>query len=153
MKKIIKVACAVLFSLYLLVLIYLLFFKPNDRFHDYTLLEYIKNSSNIIPFKTVAEYIEKLSSDQINTSSVIYNLVGNLILFAPMGFFVPILFKKISDFKKIALLSVVVILVVEVLQMCFMVGHFDIDDIILNTVGAFFGYGAYKLLSIEKLKI
>ena len=74
-------------------------------------------------------------------SIVIINLVTNLLLFAPMGFFIPLLFKdKITNIKQFIILIIILSLFVEILQFITYRGSTDIDDIILNTIGAIIIY-------------
>lgn len=70
----------------------------------------------------------------------------NLLLFVPLGFFLPILYQKFDQFGKIALAAFLVSLSVEVAQM-FGTGTSDVNDLITNTLGACLGFGIYKLLA------
>lgn len=70
----------------------------------------------------------------------------NVILFVPLGFFLPLLYKKYNHMKTVALTGFLFSLSVEIVQM-FDWGSSDINDLITNTVGACFGYWAYCLLS------
>ena len=93
--------------------------------------------SNIIPFATITDYISSLVSNEINTNIVIINFATNLLLFAPMGFFISILYSdRIKNIKQFAILMIVSALIVEVLQFITFRGSTDIDDVILNTIGS-----------------
>lgn len=70
----------------------------------------------------------------------------NLILFFPMGLFLPLLYKKYNRIGRVALTGFLFSLVIELIQM-FGRGATDINDLITNTLGAYFGYFAYKRLS------
>lgn len=67
----------------------------------------------------------------------------NVILFIPLGFFLPLLYKKYKRISKIALTSFLFSLSIEIVQM-FGRGSTDINDLITNTVGASLGYFIYK---------
>lgn len=109
-------------------------------------------TSNIIPFSTIIGYISGTISNDINTSIVIINLVTNLLLFAPMGFFIPILFQdKIKNIKQFIAMIIILTLLVEILQFITYRGSTDIDDIILNTIGASIVYMLMKTKVIKKL--
>lgn len=69
----------------------------------------------------------------------------NVILFVPLGFFLPILYEIIDSVKKILVIGFFISLTVEIVQM-FGCGTTDINDLITNTVGACVGYGIYKLV-------
>lgn len=65
-------------------------------------------------------------------------LVGNLVMFVPMGFFLPFVSKKINP-RNIFAFGILTPIVVEVLQP--IIGRsFDIDDVIMNFVGTIVGY-------------
>ena len=70
----------------------------------------------------------------------------NVVLFIPLGFFLPLLYKKYYRMKTVALTGFLLSLSVEIVQM-FDWGSTDVNDLITNTVGACFGYLAYCLLS------
>lgn len=72
--------------------------------------------------------------------------VLNVILFVPLGFFLPLLFRKYNSISRVALTGLLLSLAVELVQM-FGRGSTDIDDLITNAVGAVLGYFIYKLLS------
>lgn len=85
--------------------------------------------------------------------------VLNIILFVPMGLFLPILYEKYDKLGKIALLGFLLSLSVEIVQL-FGFGATDINDLITNTVGACLGYGLYKQLvkaipasTIEQIRV
>lgn len=68
-----------------------------------------------------------------------YNILGNIILFVPMGIFLRILFNKSSGDQKTLIVSSLISLAIEILQL--LAGRcFDVDDIILNIFGSLLGY-------------
>ena len=98
---------------------------------------HFENFSNLIPFKTIIGYIQRLINGTINSNIVLVNILGNLIAFAPTGFFIPVLFgEKIKSLIKFASLIAITVLIVEIIQFITFTGQLDVDDIILNTVGA-----------------
>lgn len=70
----------------------------------------------------------------------------NIILFVPLGFFLPLLYKNYHHIKTVALTGFLFSLAVEIVQM-FGWGSSDINDLMTNTVGACLGYILYCLLS------
>ena len=70
----------------------------------------------------------------------------NVILFVPLGFFLPLLYKKYHNIKAIALTGLLLSLAVEFVQM-FDWGSSDINDLMTNTAGACIGFLIYFLLS------
>lgn len=104
----------------------------------------IERRYNLYPMKTVLNYF--LHSNFFNFEILVVNLVGNVATFLPLGFFLPLLFKGVNRFWKLLLWTLVLITGVETVQFVFNVGIFDIDDIILNTIGSLIGYGCYRML-------
>ncbi len=82
----------------------------------------------------------------MNRDIPIKNLLGNFVLFLPMGIFLPILFKRLSIFKKYIITIILVLLLIEIIQAIIRLGSFDIDDLLLNLLGAILGFSIYKLL-------
>ena len=70
----------------------------------------------------------------------------NVVLFAPLGFFLPLLYKKYSHISTVALTGFLFSLSIEIVQM-FGRGATDINDLITNTVGACLGFFIYQLLN------
>lgn len=138
------------FALYAVYLIWLLFF--DNTFNrvgwqvDYA--TYIKLKTNFTPFLTVHRYLKNISNGN-QTGSAFLNLVGNLAAFAPLGFFGPALFRLMRK-PWIFIPSLLVILVgMEGLQLLLRVGSCDVDDVILNLIGAL---AVYLLLLIPPIK-
>lgn len=77
----------------------------------------------------------------------IINFLGNIGLFMPIGFGIPLLWKNIS-LKKLIIIAAAASLLIEVCQLPQARGT-DIDDIWINTLGAVLGYFIY----IEARKI
>lgn len=71
----------------------------------------------------------------------------NIILFFPLGFFLPLLYQKYNSLSKVLLHEFLFSLSIEITQM-FGFGTTDVNDLITNTVGACLGYGIYKLFNV-----
>lgn len=99
---------------------------------------------NLIPFKTINLYLDGF--DKLNFIIIFNNLMGNVLVFMPLGFFLPILFTKLRKIGWLTLVSFLCTAAVEVTQLIFKVGSFDVDDMILNTVGGVAGYLVYLLV-------
>lgn len=108
-------------------------------------LEVYLENNNLVPFKTITLYISR--QDRV----AIVNLLGNLVAFAPMGIFLPLLFKKQNKLKNFILTNIAIILTIESLQFLSLSGSFDIDDLILNLLGALLIYRLYKIRKINQL--
>ena len=84
-----------------------------------------------------------------DTTEYIKNSILNVILFMPMGFFMPVLWKEYDSLKKIASLGLILSVSIELLQI-FTFRLTDIDDIITNTTGAILGYLVFKFISAHE---
>ena len=70
-------------------------------------------------------------------------IVGNFLMFIPMGIMLPLVFKNINK-KNIFVVAILITLSIEILQP--IVGRsFDIDDIIMNFIGSIIGYLAVTI--------
>ncbi|MGG6309284.1 VanZ family protein [Paenibacillus macerans] len=76
--------------------------------------------------------------------------LGNFVAFIPFGIVIPLLFR--CRFIRFILLFMLSITLLETLQMLSRLGAFDIDDIIINTLGAAVGYGAQRIVTHDRDK-
>ena len=144
-KKLIKFFCLVCFLIYLLVLIYLLiFYEEYDRTMANRSYRY-----NLIPFAEIRRFW--VYRKQIGISQVISNLAGNVIGFVPFGMLLPAFSRRFRSAGLIGFLSFDVSLCIELIQLTFKVGIFDVDDIMMNTLGGLMGYGIFVILYYGRL--
>lgn len=90
--------------------------------------------ANLIPFFSV---IYALKS---GFPTAQYLIILNIFMFVPMGIFLPCVFKITDKLYRTVLISFVTTLTIEILQVLLPGRAFDIDDILLNTLGAAVGY-------------
>lgn len=79
-------------------------------------------------------------------SYAIRNILGNLVLLAPVGLLAPALWTRFRSWKTVLLLGLSISVSIELLQL--VVSSYrttDIDDVILNVTGTAVGYLCYKL--------
>lgn len=152
-KLILKVMGTLLFVIYGCVLIYFLFFAEGmgrRAGNDYSL--------NLVPFKEIKRFITHM--DVLGSEAVWMNIGGNIAAFIPFGFFVvPVagLYIKSESgvgeaFIKAVIMTFNISICVEVIQLISKVGSFDVDDLILNTLGGIIGAGVYALYSLAERK-
>ena len=93
---------------------------------------------NLEPFHTIRNYIRYYR----NTGSYVsvMNLLGNVLIMVPLGVLLPILFRGMRHFWTFLPLAAFVCVGVEYLQWRTATGAADVDDSILNFVGALLGY-------------
>lgn len=142
MRKWIKL----IFAIYLLVLVKVIIFKyPYEQLYAIAqtwrrdvILEGL-GTANFIPFKTVKMYIKyagKLNSFE--------NLAGNILVFVPFGILLPMIRNTKCNLMDVFANAMILVLGIEVFQLFSAFGAFDVDDIILNCLGAVLGYLIYK---------
>lgn len=108
---------------------------------------------NIVPFKVFSDTFHAISKSGLWDPFTI-NFLGNVLIFSPIGFFLPLLWQPFR-FWKTVLAGFLVSLFIETVQL-FLNRSSDVDDLWLNTVGAVAGFGIYKLVSkssIERFKL
>ncbi|MCM1052609.1 MAG: VanZ family protein [Ruminococcus sp.] len=167
-NKPMQIFLKIIFAVYIIVMINLTLFagfRNNGSFITIftylNKLDFIKETVNLIPFNTVMHFIKGFLNDTLDLSIVFYNLIGNIICLMPLGLFLPRIFKKFKKFRNYALAVFLASLFIETSQLLTVSGYFDIDDIILNTLGALivfplFNKGCLKelicVLMLEKKK-
>lgn len=97
---------------------------------------------NLLPLKVLFETYREVFIN-LNINYFIINFLGNIIMFMPIGFFIPLLW-EIPD-KKIIIVGFLFSLFIEVCQL-FLNRGTDVDDLILNTLGTILGLLVYKFL-------
>jgi glycopeptide antibiotics resistance protein len=121
------------FVVYSISLFYVVTFEDNNY-----------GTNNFIPFREITRY-------EFLSSYFIHNVVGNILLFVPFGFFVSSVIKSRKPFA-IIFVSLICSLTIEITQ--YLIGRtFDIDDIILNLAGCTLGYLVYLIIELLESKI
>lgn len=113
-------------------------------FHVVTFQDINYGVNNFVPFKEIFRY-------DIGTYKFIKNILGNILLFIPYGFFASYYLKN-RKFGTIAILTLIVSGTIETVQLY--IGRvFDIDDIILNFVGGVIGFLLFISLDAIQSKL
>ncbi|QNO13520.1 VanZ family protein [Alkalicella caledoniensis] len=100
-------------------------------------INYISN--NFIPFKTILETINQ-------GYGIRRALGGNLVLLMPLSIFLPLLSNKYMNISKITLIALTTSIGIELAQFTFSLflgfnyRMTNIDDVILNTIGALISF-------------
>lgn len=97
---------------------------------------------NAIPLKVLADTFFEVTQNG-NISYFIINFLGNIVMFMPFGFILPILYRQKG--RIVILSGFLLSLFIEISQLFLMRGT-DIDYLILNTLGVALGYLLYRLL-------
>lgn len=121
------------FLIYILCLFYVVTFQDVNW-----------STSNFIPFKEMFRY-------RLGSSLFFRNVIGNMIMFMPYGFFIGY-FLKLEKPISAFILSVITSTTIEITQLC--IGRvFDIDDIFLNIFGGVCGFYVWHILNKIQSKL
>lgn len=97
---------------------------------------------NLVLFKEIKRFIEYRK--ELGPFAVFTNLFGNILIFVPFGFFISVA-SKTRGFFMTLFYSFGLSLCVEVFQLVTKVGSFDVDDLLLNTIGGVLGYILFSI--------
>ena len=143
----IRIIGALLFLFYLTALCYFLFFSERyGRTAGENILRY-----NLQPFKEIRRFWGVRHT--MGWRVTLLNLAGNVAAFLPFGSIAPVLWKKMRHPAKICACGAGLSLCVEVLQLLTRLGSFDVDDILLNTLGAGLGYTLFAVCNRLRRRI
>ena len=116
------------FVLYSMILFYVVTFQDANY-----------GTNNFIPFKEIMRY-------EIGSSYFIHNVLGNILMFIPFGFFVSYIVSSKKPYY-ILIITFMTSIAIEGTQL--LIGRtFDVDDVLLNIIGGFFGYLIYLILQL-----
>ncbi len=158
-KQLVHGALSFSFVSYSALLLNFLFFESSfDRQHSLIFMQskdvvsdYLTDFLNLEPLSMILRYTNGYIIGTVSFERFLMNIIGNFILFMPFAFFLPVLFKKQKNFFVFFFTVAFLSFVAEFLQVIFMTGTGDIDDLILNTLGACFLFGILKTKAGKKL--
>lgn len=126
------------FVVYLVILIYwMLFGFGRTPQQDYMY--------NLSPFATIGQFLQ---FGQFATKVWVINLFGNIGVFVPFGVLMPAIFRMKP--LKVYGLFLVGLITLELTQLLSRRGSLDVDDVILNSLGFFIGYGIFKICTLRE---
>ena len=141
------------FLVYVALMLWLLFgrFRGLDEGVSYE--EALLQNVNFIPFFTIKNYLQVVlrHTNQYAYTHCFINLVGNVVLFVPAGWLIPAIWKNQRNFLQFTATCLSCITIIELTQLLSLLGSFDVDDVILNMSGLWFGYLCYILTHLKRL--
>ena len=147
-KKELRLKGFLLFVLYMTALVYFLFFAD---WYGHVPGQGAEYSFNLVPFVEIRRFIR--ARRQLGFTAVFLNLFGNVIGFLPFGFFLPVISRGFRNGFLVTFLGCVVSCCVEIIQLLTRTGSCDVDDVILNTLGAFLGYIVFISMDALRRKV
>lgn len=137
-------------SLIIYTILYLLvvfFFTNMSRGND--IFDFYNIQYNLIPFKYI------ISKIQIAIETGIYDdlvmILGNYLVLIPLAYLLPRTIKKTKKFSWFCIFILLCTILIESGQFVFGGGVFDIDDIILNSLGPIMFYRLFNKSKTSKL--
>ena len=129
------------FAFYIILMLWLLFI----RWRSIEITDYwsqLAGRVNLIPFSSVGSMLRNLWHHPYPSvwRQVVYNVGGNIVMFVPLGFFLRVLFPKCRRFLRCMGTVAVIMTVVELVQLFSLRGFCEIDDVMLNILGAAIGW-------------
>lgn len=124
----------ILIPVYTIFLLYLMFFGFGRSQYDFNIVR-------LLPMVSTFKFVQ----ETIVWKTIIINIFGNIMMFTPFGF-LGIVIPKLNNLISLIINFVSAIIIIESLQYFTRLGVFDVDDIILNTVGVAVGFWFYKKL-------
>lgn len=136
-----------LFVVYCLLMVWLLFGQRLGQTSIGGYWQQVENHLVYMPFETIRRFLWVLRySDQPGmVRHAVVNLVGNVIMFVPLGFLVPSIWEKPRGFGWHLLTMALIIVGIELVQLFTLLGSCDVDDLLLNLVGTTIGFLLWKM--------
>ena len=139
-RKIIRIISRIFFGIYMTLLVYFLFLS--DGFGRNAIQGSYRY--NLTPFLEIKRFIFYWNEIGFLPASV--NLIGNVVAFMPFGALIRWVLNRKVRWYEATIYTFVFSLSIEVVQLLTRVGVFDVDDIILNTIGGLLGFIVYYIL-------
>ena len=135
-----KIRCTgwVLFGVYVISLVYFLFFSEK-----YGRLAGGTYRYNLCPLKEIRRFW--IHRETLGMWPTLLNLGGNVIGFMPFSAILPVMNRKLRRCGRMVLITFLFSIAVELAQLVTQAGCFDVDDILLNTLGGLLGYIVFAL--------
>lgn len=128
MLKFLKTTYRILIIPYTILLLYFMFLGFGREVMSINIVR-------LTPLASTIQFVE----NSLFLKDILINIIGNFLMFLPFGFLAWIS-PKFYDFKTLILSFLFVLIIVEALQYFTRLGVFDIDDIILNSIGMSLGF-------------
>lgn len=148
-QRMMRQAHHVLFSIYLFNVIWILFLDK-DFGRNYEILKQYP-MMNFDIFATLRLFVHGYHIGVLSLEKLCMNIVGNLLIFMPMAYFLPFYFCAQRHGVVFWWTMSLMVLSVEVVQVVMKTGTGDIDDFLLNMIGVFIFYMILKIGHVERI--
>lgn len=144
-KRQVRILGRILYFVYIIFVFYFLLISEiygrSGEMRDY--------HYNLVLFKEIKRFWTYRK--QLGIFATTSNLFGNILIFLPIGFFLPMASTH-RNFFATSVYCFELSLIVELSQLLLKVGCFDVDDLFLNTLGGMLGYIAFTVCNVIRRK-
>ncbi len=136
-----KIFIWIIFIVYIVVTLYFLLFASE-------LGRSVKKqyAYNLDLFKEITRYTKWAKVSKTGFKAMLINIVGNIACFIPFGILLPLNVDRTRSFISVSCITFIFSLSIENVQLITKLGSFDVDDLLLNTIGGAIGYITYIVL-------
>lgn len=129
------------FACYIVLMLWLLFIRHRGIPVEYYWAQ-LPERVNLVPFSSMGSMLRALWHNPYPSViwTVVYNIGGNICMFVPLGFFLRILFPGCRRFWRCMAAVALIMTVVELCQLFTLRGFCEVDDVMLNVLGAAIGW-------------
>ena len=131
----------ILFVLYIIFVFYFLLISEIygriDKMQEY--------HYNLVLFREIKRFWNY--REQLGMFATAKNLLGNVLIFLPFGFFMAMA-SRYRSFLSTLIYSFALSLTIELSQLFMKVGCFDVDDLLLNTIGGILGFITFLICNV-----
>lgn len=131
----------ILFVLYIIFVFYFLLISEIygriDKMQEY--------HYNLVLFREIKRFWNY--REQLGMFATATNLLGNVLIFLPFGFFMAMA-SRYRSFLNTLIYSFALSLTIELSQLFMKVGCFDVDDLLLNTIGGILGFITFLICNV-----
>ena len=135
------------FACYIVLMLWLLFIRhrgiPVENYWAQ-----LGGRLNLVPFSSMGSMLMTLRENPRWDVLwvVIYNLGGNIIMFLPLGFLLPELWRRFRRFTPCVGMVALIMTCVELVQLFTLRGFCEVDDVMLNALGGAIGWGLWRFI-------
>jgi glycopeptide antibiotics resistance protein len=101
-------------------------------------------TDNLVPFTTVRIYLDNLDSPFWQSQAV-----GNVLLLLPLGLLGPLALPWLARWWRVLLVAGLFSVCIELIQLAIPDRSADVDDVLLNSIGALLGYVLLRALGLR----
>ena len=141
--------CWIIFIIYIIGLSYFTFFaEALGRGLDGTAAAV--RGFNLIPFTEIRRFW--VYREVLGMRVFLLNVIGNVLAFVPCGFLLPAISRRCRKWAGVLMVGALISFLIECTQLIFNVGSFDVDDMLLNTLGVAVGFYINRMIQKKRVR-